>query len=453
MRRIAVQLFLIPSLSIACLWDSDTLSQELSGKLDVGDAITGRIARYPDAYYKRRIEIAKTKIAANPFDMESYDNIAVAFDRLGNDDEALQWIAAKRRATHSMTKEESYRTLANEGTFWAHKFFASGAKRDHLEWLKRGRDLIAEAINLNPQSHFGRERAQLGLMNWTIQRSKGSTEGYLHFAIGSDFVEDGNFPPELQKGLVGLVALGNAWESVDVIHAIGSLSFRDANIAELANFRVKELEAEGRRSLTGQKLEVTVMFALYDNQKRIIADNFSTMRRSAEEYKSNLDQFVLEQLKAGKHPDLDGEAFWAGYVETPRPELKELLWIETQSGVVTVWVVFMISGCAFALGLIGWILSRLMKTVVRANTYKYCKYAKVRAVKGDYEGAKADLSHVILRYPKDAMPYFRRAECSFKLGEYDLCVADCEVAIKLNPSLDDACTLLDRARNLSNPPL
>lgn len=158
----------------ACLWDYDTLAQESAGLPDVKAAIVGGFPRNPPLYYEMRLERVTKLIADNPDDLDAYDAAGVACDRLGRHDEAIEWMGRKQEAMQRMGYEPGaqpnhrYRYLANLGTFHAHRWFKNGADRSDMADMERGRELIALAIEENPNAHFGREKYQLMVMEWVI---------------------------------------------------------------------------------------------------------------------------------------------------------------------------------------------------------------------------------------------------------------------------------------------
>ena len=77
--------------------------------------------------------------------MERYDDLAVAYDKLGRLDDAIAVMQAKETRFPNQ-----YTTLANLGSFHAHK----GEYEKALE-------LLNAAITMNPDAHFGREKYQV----------------------------------------------------------------------------------------------------------------------------------------------------------------------------------------------------------------------------------------------------------------------------------------------------
>jgi hypothetical protein len=81
----------------ACLKDrdSDSLAAEARGLPEMVGVITGRFERNPPLFYEMRVKRVAAELAARPGDLPLYDDIAVALDRLGRDDEAVAWIEKK----------------------------------------------------------------------------------------------------------------------------------------------------------------------------------------------------------------------------------------------------------------------------------------------------------------------------------------------------------------------
>jgi hypothetical protein len=85
--------------------------------------ITGRFPRHPALFYEMRIRRVAKELAAHPERLRLYDDIAVAYDRLGKDDEALLWIKKKHLRLGKTSpadpdfREDWYRYYANVGTF------------------------------------------------------------------------------------------------------------------------------------------------------------------------------------------------------------------------------------------------------------------------------------------------------------------------------------------------
>jgi tetratricopeptide (TPR) repeat protein len=290
------------------------------------DVITGRFERNPPLYYQMRVQRIEQELGVSARRLPLYDDIAVALDRLGRDDEAIAWIEKKRARLELPDaifepdlNEHWYRYYANAGTFWAHRWLHNGANRSRIGEMKHARALIAEAIRRKPDAHFGRERYQLQAMDWIIglstRRGAGAAPSLASAVSGSDAVE----------GLSGLIVLGAAWESVDVFAALAHAIDEKEKRPELAYFaylRSQELLRSGRRSLTGyhgEDARLLVASALlpggvFGNDSLRAKEHYSRLRANAEGWQKNRTAFLLARLRAGRHPDTD-PAFWEGYSE------------------------------------------------------------------------------------------------------------------------------------------
>jgi hypothetical protein len=331
----------------ACLWDHDTLRAEARGLPGLAEVITGRFERNPPLYYEMRLERAARDIEGNPHAWEAYDNAGVACDRLGRHDDAIEWMSRKRAAmdVHAggeNLKDHEYRYLANLGTFYAHRWFARGADRTDLADMDRAEAYIAQAIQLNPDAHFGRERYQLMAMRWILNPpaaaldDDGSMEELPSLFLAHDGFRalretEGERPSgdlaraglhDAVEGLAGLIALGNAWESVDVFHAL-ALALNDQGdsaMSYLAQLRCRELIAAGRTSLhpasaAGDALLAAMQVPGYlTTEEGAIESYFADARAAADEWHEHRTEFMMAKLAAGAHPDTD-PAFWSGFVE------------------------------------------------------------------------------------------------------------------------------------------
>jgi hypothetical protein len=257
--------------------------------------------------------------------------------------------------------------------------------------LVQARSEIAKAIALKPDAHFGRERYQLKAMDWMLELQ------------ADNLLEtDSNDPPTFSKylsqsksetreaaiqGLSGLIVLGAAWESVDVIAALGQelhrARLRKMNL--LAQLRVKELLQAGKKPLWEGVKEAdhpaTLSEAERDNlTAKLIRDGWwlrttnvaSTeakwreLRQEAETWHKARTAFMVARLKSGRHPDTD-PTFWQGYV-SPAPPTLDVPWQSewpdnlgnafTRGGPL-VWFVLMVFGPVMVLVIL---VSRRLRT-------------------------------------------------------------------------------------------
>lgn len=319
----------------ACLWDTDTLKQEAGKVPDAVDVITGRFPRNPDLYYSMRLDRVGVELKAHPDRLELYDDAGVACDRLGRDEEAIQWMRRKHQYLARLapgskeSRDHWYRYHANLGTFLVHQWFRRGADRGLLQPVRRARAEIAQALHINPNAHFGRETFQLKAMDWIIQNGSDDFADYLK-------LRQSNGPnPAVTKGMLGLIALGNAWQSVDIFQALAeSLTLEGHGwLAYLTRLRVCELLDTGARPLHSDvsdlsELKASAMISipmtftsLEKWQKKEMDNKYRRLRANADEWQQQRSDFMVAQLEKGRHPDT-GAAFWDGYQEIPRLDLE-----------------------------------------------------------------------------------------------------------------------------------
>ncbi|MCB9917029.1 MAG: hypothetical protein H6832_01340 [Planctomycetes bacterium] len=157
----AVTLFALP-----CLWDKDTLADELRGLPGHFELVSGRWFRHSDAYYRKRIDTIPALLEKQPNAFELYDDLAVAYEFLGNDGEAVRVMRDKGAALAKLDeapKDARYRYHANLGTFYVH-----GALRGKLDGFERALSELEKALVINPDAHFGRERFQVDLIRYAM---------------------------------------------------------------------------------------------------------------------------------------------------------------------------------------------------------------------------------------------------------------------------------------------
>lgn len=147
-RSIAIALYIIGVLvapAAACLWDEDTLVDEQRGLPEVAAILAGKWERHSKFFYEKRVEAMTALLAREPDNLDAYNNLAVAYDKLGDSHKAIEVILKK-----DAFKPGEYKTLANLGTFYLH----AGDVEPGVEYIKK-------ALAVNPDAHFGREKYQL----------------------------------------------------------------------------------------------------------------------------------------------------------------------------------------------------------------------------------------------------------------------------------------------------
>lgn len=142
----------IASPARACLWDSDTLRDERIGLPGIAEVLAGRYERHSAFFYEDRAKRAAATVERDPQNLAAWDDLAVAYDKLGQLDRAVETIERK-----AALKPGLYTTEANWGTFLVHR----GDYEAGLAHLRR-------ALEINPDAHFGRERYQVMAVEYLL---------------------------------------------------------------------------------------------------------------------------------------------------------------------------------------------------------------------------------------------------------------------------------------------
>ena len=149
--RIAVIISLFPALIFACLWDSDTIRDEIQARPSLFELVTGHLPHHGTAYYEARVDRLEPKRDRS---REETNDLAVALIRLGRFDEACALLKAQ------LAKEpDRYITLSNLGVL--HK-----KQGDYA----RAADYIHQALAIKPEGHMGLGDWYEKALAWRAQR-------------------------------------------------------------------------------------------------------------------------------------------------------------------------------------------------------------------------------------------------------------------------------------------
>ena len=177
-RRIAagVLVLLLPAASLACLWDSETLKQERARFPTALELITGKFLRHSKEFYEWRIKDRQEKLKSDPKNVGYYDDIAVAYEKIGQHEKAIETILAKEEIEPGL-----YETYSNLGTF----HILAGD-------FEKGLPYIDKALAIDPEAHFGREKYQKWLVEYAMTRMK---NGQLAFPLRGGLSIGEDAPP------------------------------------------------------------------------------------------------------------------------------------------------------------------------------------------------------------------------------------------------------------------
>lgn len=150
-------LFLFPAVALACLWDYDTLKQERATFPGTLELITGKFLRHSPEFYRWRIRNRMQRLETETSNAGLYDDLAVAYQKTGQTDKAIETMLAKEKKFPGL-----YETYSNLGTFYILKG----------EFAK-GLPYIDQALTINPDAHFGREKYQKWLVEYAMTKKRG----------------------------------------------------------------------------------------------------------------------------------------------------------------------------------------------------------------------------------------------------------------------------------------
>jgi tetratricopeptide (TPR) repeat protein len=154
----------MPAVAAACLWDYDTLKQERSRFPSALELITGKFLRHSKEFYEWRVQDRLYKLSGDPTNLGYHDDLAVAYQKTGQHAKAVETMLAKEKV-----KPGVYETYSNLGTF----YILAGE-------FEKGLPYIDQALAINPDAHFGRERYQKWLVEYAMEKRK---DGKVQFPL------------------------------------------------------------------------------------------------------------------------------------------------------------------------------------------------------------------------------------------------------------------------------
>eukprot|EP00913_Durusdinium_trenchii_P013370 g12551.t1 len=207
------------------------------------ELITGKFLRHSQEYYRWRIADRIKKLQKDPQNLALYDDLAVAYDKVGEHKKAIETILKK-----DALKPGMYKTIANLGTFYIHD-----------GQLEKGLEQIRRAIKINPDAHFGREVYQQLLVEYVLERRRGrdgkpplqqagknDASGFSEYVLTRRKLKDGqDKDKELEraiKGVLGMMRFGK-FDSPILLSAVGDLLAAQGTHTDRFNGGAKRLAA------------------------------------------------------------------------------------------------------------------------------------------------------------------------------------------------------------------
>ena len=332
---IAAFLGIVSSANVAraCLWDYDTLKMERRQFPSVLELITGKFLRHSPEYYRWRIGDRTYQLQREPDNLRFYDDLAVAYDKLGEHEKAIETILKADKL-----QPNRYETYANLGTFHIH----NGNLKEGLKYIER-------AIEINPDAHFGREVYQKLLVEYVLEIRKTGRKGvplsplekdgtrkhsFASFVLKKQKPRDGE-KQELKraiKGVLGMMRFGHH-DSPILLEALGDLltagpkpgvgATRLATRAYLKASKADKDEGHRYRDLALYALTLRAEGDLDDTIKtmhRIEFPKLSSEQDDADEWYRQLKADEIRWIESGADVDFE---FSRKYYEEPTVKLND----------------------------------------------------------------------------------------------------------------------------------
>lgn len=306
--------FVVQFLFLACLWDTDTVKDELHGVPQTEALIRGRWYRHSPELYRYRVDSLTSKLASQELSLSQFDDLAVAYERLRRRDEALAVLEAKReRLKKEPDPEHQYRYHANRGTILAH----DGR-------LEEGIIELEKAIAINPDAHFGRERYQILLLKY-IHSTKSDKqlwvrENFLSNADfwfweravtnGLSFTSEGPRREELKtedarEAIMGMIRFGGL-EGPELYRALGDVELVDGNIHTawwMYRYAIHmDHPAKAQISKSLSAIETHWQSSWYGNYALPTEATFERIYIDGQKWLDTFQKLELESLERGEDP-------------------------------------------------------------------------------------------------------------------------------------------------------
>lgn len=284
-------------LTLACLWDYDTLAQERARFPETLELITGRFPRHSRAFYQWRVKDRLARLEKEPQNAALYDDLAVAYDKLGDHAAAITTMETKESIQPGM-----YETQANLATFYFHSGQLEAAVK-HVE----------QALAIDPNAHFGREKYQLLLGKFVLHGRAEQRQSYAHLSP-QDMQQ---LKPHLTiEGFAEfLKAEGETDRKAAIQGVLGMMRFANYDSPILLEALASLLAAGHQPSQDARLLAARALLqASYKTQDDDAASE--AFRQAASKALSTHDGYTLERLEREFQKELAEAATWIAVVES-----------------------------------------------------------------------------------------------------------------------------------------
>ncbi len=369
---------ILPEYCFGCLWDYDTLAMERQRFPQAQELIVGNFPRHSDAYYEWRItdRSAKDPVNRTPRD---YDDIAVAYDKLGQHDKAIETIHSKMKRWPDKGRYESE---ANIGTFLIH----AGRFQEGLLHINK-------AIEINPEAHFGRDVYQKLLVEYVIaQRADGThlplnkkhnwgRGGFTEFVLNAHPVNEKNDKAKREKekaeikkaakGIMGMMRFGD-YQSPVLLEALGDLLLmngysEDSKMLAARAYLKASYEVNDQNIATAYREKAAQVLSM--QYERSVKDIEPDLKLEIAQGNELFDQILADETSwsaVGKNLD---QEYARKYYEDPALQLKEPNWAPRSPDEIIKIILWTLAGGVMVMTIISiWLVRRLMRKSTQSET-------------------------------------------------------------------------------------
>jgi hypothetical protein len=199
--------------------DDDSLAQERDAAPKVLEAIAGHFPQHSEAYYRWQVSHCQAAIREGNRDLPVLDALAIAFDRLGEHESAIEVIAVRS------TIKTDYDSEARWGAY----LLRAGKVVDGLKHL-------AFAAELDADGNAGRERYRTLFVGYSRQTEEDKWDNFAEYVLDHRRLRDSpeRWAKEKRRAVRGLVEmmLDGDHQSPAVLAALADLLMWGEGAAE-----------------------------------------------------------------------------------------------------------------------------------------------------------------------------------------------------------------------------
>lgn len=317
---------LFASVTAACTWDYDTIKMERSRFPNTLELVTGKFLRHSPEFYQWRIQNRLKRLEADPSNVALLDDLAVAYDKTGLHDKAIETALRTERL-----RPGRYETAANLGTFYIH----AGRPDDGLPHIDR-------ALKINRFAHFGREKYQKALVEYVLHRRQGGplrlpvadvkfdgpreetsrvkiTDTFAAFLLRRKDRRAQNEIADAVKGVLGMMKFGKHYSPV-LLEALATLLlqepkydlFEDAKLLAARAYLKASYEAPDAPARVAYRSMATDALdsqSVPDGQRQIslqmVEDDFKRELEDARAWYADLREREISWIRNGQDPEAE----------------------------------------------------------------------------------------------------------------------------------------------------